>query len=1261
MSLRNLFAFLVVLGLVFSAPSVPIGACQNITAPGAYYMLTRDISGDYGTENYCIGIYAENVTLDCAGHSISGATSNDVEISHTNNVTLKNCNIYGGVWGLYADGYNHTIVNNTFHDQSENIDVAISGSYFANNTFFASENECALNSGDDNVFEGNEFYDCGYSGLSLIGDRNTVRNNTAHDCDESGFYVHGMLNNITGNTAYGDDLVDYTGGGFEIAGASMDIISGNTAYGSANGFYIEGNIPRDILGAGVPTVFGNTFTNNHAYNNIVGLNTLDYNGTYKNNVLEQNQEADLLLGGDAWFSIGSGLHGGDMRATTPLQTLPKMCYNLFENNTGSEGRPIYFANKTVTLSGGTYSEVVLCNADNSVVEGVTVSGSDDLDNNGMLLFYTDDATLKNSASNDNLFGFALFGSNGTALEGCNSDGSGVGIATGRCKDILVTNHESKNNRMNGTLFINLLMNYLGGPLTGEPLAAPLRIKDSGAGAIFIQSPRTTVSSSSFSESTAGVMFAFSDESLMQGVSIFNNDIFGAGYLNSYDGALSGSNIYGNDGDMYSIFYEGTGLPPRYQMLEKLPLGAGVLDLSSGVLTSLEGTLRYTGPCWSSSQNCDPARGSICSYDTGGCVDGAVENHYNSSRIYENNYGLVLLNIGNEFVDGCSVYGNSVLGVIDASNVRNALAGDLQSSQIPVEQPKSATIIHTTMSKNGEGLFSTFAAVIEKSNGGRQTQFEKLLLLLDKSIPKGTFEFELVEANPFWNMDLPLAFRADPSAQGIPWEVNNSAVGAGTSSVSFSVEDNATAVYVISDTNLPSVRKIVVQEEDLDLNATLHLLPSVGVAGKEPFLDKYFLVAALAENPNYLSATPEGPEITNFQVHYGGTANYDGNTMGLYLLSYYRQGWYCEEDTDCPNYPHQRCYEKMCTNVQCESDSDCNSLQAAPTGQYCVGYICSGCRNDTDCETGYSCYELAQSNGECRPTLCVYDSECPEGYVCNMERAACERSIIGGERSSGPLPLPQEQPKDVLKASETPQGDVFLKGRWIPVPLQSNNVSGRTITVTPLSQHDRTEFLSQIFGDVIPSGYLVYADVYGLFATPLPGKEGAEPLVYACQQDADCGDCEYCSIANHQCMPKEAAQCGVVGKQCGAGYACDQCSCVPPECTSDSQCKEGYQCMDYSCVEKPTEKPPEQKPPEQPSPAPVAPTPVVTPEQPPEKPTYPLVTVEVPSVNAPKQPVTQPQAEFQVQQIGVVLLLLIGLVAAYLWFSRRHQPSATHRE
>lgn len=93
-----------------------------------------------------------------------------------------------------------------------------------------------------------------------------------------------------------------------------------------------------------------------------------------------------------------------------------------ENVTGSGGRPIIFYNSRVNISDEEYSMLYLCDADNSTISNITVSGSTTLKNNGIFIYYTDNATISNVVSTNNFYGVTLTDSKNNLLRNieCNN-------------------------------------------------------------------------------------------------------------------------------------------------------------------------------------------------------------------------------------------------------------------------------------------------------------------------------------------------------------------------------------------------------------------------------------------------------------------------------------------------------------------------------------------------------------------------------------------------------------------------------------------------------------------------------------------------------------------------------------------------------------------------------------------------------------------------------------------------------------------------
>jgi parallel beta-helix repeat protein len=104
----------------WSFPPVNISDCTELNETGQTYLLTADIDTDAET---CIEITADNVMLDCQGHTINGNVTGIYATGHSG-ITIRNCVITDffteeglggwalGIWLNY--GSNNTVYNNTF-------------------------------------------------------------------------------------------------------------------------------------------------------------------------------------------------------------------------------------------------------------------------------------------------------------------------------------------------------------------------------------------------------------------------------------------------------------------------------------------------------------------------------------------------------------------------------------------------------------------------------------------------------------------------------------------------------------------------------------------------------------------------------------------------------------------------------------------------------------------------------------------------------------------------------------------------------------------------------------------------------------------------------------------------------------------------------------------------------------------------------------------------------------------------------------------
>lgn len=239
--------------------------------------------------NGTITITADNVTLDCAGHTITGpgrlAGLPGIELFQRTGVTVKNC---------------------VLRDFNDAFRVGESdGNTFTNNTMSHLRQGFTLNQSDNNVLAGNTVTDANdFFGISLGSSHgNTLTNNTVTD-SSLGFYIINSDNNIlTGNTALGN-----SGSGFDVKNSDSNVLANNVADGNQQSGYVvwvdstgnalSQNLASDNLeGFAIHDAHDNTFTDNDASNNKYGFwipRVAGIGNTFTGNSAHNNDQLGIL-------------------------------------------------------------------------------------------------------------------------------------------------------------------------------------------------------------------------------------------------------------------------------------------------------------------------------------------------------------------------------------------------------------------------------------------------------------------------------------------------------------------------------------------------------------------------------------------------------------------------------------------------------------------------------------------------------------------------------------------------------------------------------------------------------------------------------------------------------------------------------------------------------------------------------------------------------------------------------------------------------
>ena len=309
---------------------------------------------------HMITIISDNVTID--GFFMNGTRNNyydkygSLYVNGVDNVTICNNWINDSSYGIMLkNARNITIINNAIinnHGHS-------SGIY-----------ECDYSSDNDfiTIISNNLSYNRG-SGLQLYGDYHTISNNTANNNADDGLQLYGDYHTISNNTANNNGR-----NGVTVAG-DYNVISGNIA--NRNG--VVGDSSREDCGLRI-----------YGTGNIIS-----------NNTMNSNYEYGLFL------PYGYNIVHDNIMQENAIYDFFTRAHNTVYSNTGSGDRPIIFVNETSVIEDMVVSELILLSADYSLIQNVTVAGSETLRNNGIYARSCDYVEFINVTSNHNYQGIDM--------------------------------------------------------------------------------------------------------------------------------------------------------------------------------------------------------------------------------------------------------------------------------------------------------------------------------------------------------------------------------------------------------------------------------------------------------------------------------------------------------------------------------------------------------------------------------------------------------------------------------------------------------------------------------------------------------------------------------------------------------------------------------------------------------------------------------------------------------------------------------------
>lgn len=235
---------------------------------------------------------------------------------------------------------------------------------------------------------------------------------------------------------------------------------------------------------------------------------------------------------------------------------------------------------------------------------------------------------------------------------------------------------------------------------------------------------------------------------------------------------------------------------------------------------------------------------------------------------------------------------------------------------------------------------------------------------------------------------------------------------------------------------------------------------------------------------------------------------------------------CETDKDCPIY-------YKCVNGRCEKPVACTDSSQCPCGKICAQDMCGPCSGDDQCDTAS---REACRNGSClRPNSCCSDTDCEAGYKCVEAQAGNPgRCEWVSPQQDGGLCNPGCDAGTICRNGECVNPSACSE--TYPCPPGYECVNGLCASIPESCATDEQCGLFCCDADAgacvncstrCSEGYVWNQDTRTCIIEEKP-----------CQQDAECGEGNFCYDRVHKCRPLK-----------GDGY----------DCGSDSDCLQGYRC------------------------------------------------------------------------------------------------------
>jgi parallel beta-helix repeat protein len=303
--------------------ATPVLNCTVIDSPGEYY-LTQDISGSAASpDEKCIDIQADNVVLDCQGHTIYNSDHKAGIGIYTNGysgITISNCYLYNWQKGVYIQNSNSNTITNIYGDVVEDMIKLVSSNYntisniggYVTLWYSSSNNISNINvlillysSSDNNISYVNGRANLQYSNNNRLS--NIMSSGSWHGIEIAGSNYNKISDSqVTNSGEYG--IYIYLSSNNEISNVTLDSNPVGIRVENSNNNVIRDSVIKNSGSYGIQII---SSRNNQIYNNIFNNN----NNFYFGGAIYTNYWNTTLQPGINIWNSSLGYIGGNLWTT----------------------------------------------------------------------------------------------------------------------------------------------------------------------------------------------------------------------------------------------------------------------------------------------------------------------------------------------------------------------------------------------------------------------------------------------------------------------------------------------------------------------------------------------------------------------------------------------------------------------------------------------------------------------------------------------------------------------------------------------------------------------------------------------------------------------------------------------------------------------------------------------------------------------------------------------------------------------------------